>query len=220
VNNLGGGAGGERALAKRSGREVGPAAKGAAAVPDWGSMSQPAERVRLSKLVSLVLRHRPQDFGVTLDPAGWTDIAQLLAGLAAHGHPVTRDDLLAVVQTSDKQRFAVSADGLRVRANQGHSVQVELQHAAAHPPDRLFHGTVARNLASIRKTGLSRGRRHHVHLSSLRPLAEIVGRRRGVPLILEVLAGRMAAAGHVFLLTPNGVWLTDRVPPEFLLFPD
>jgi putative RNA 2'-phosphotransferase len=179
-----------------------------------------SDAVRLSKLLSLILRHRPQDFGVTLDDAGWTTIDALLAALAASGQPTTREALLAVVRASDKQRFALSADGQRLRANQGHSVAVALDHPAATPPALLFHGTVARFLPAIRAGGLQRGRRHHVHLSASREQAAIVGQRRGPPVVLEVEAARMAAAGHRFLLTPNGVWLTDHVPPEFLRLPE
>lgn len=172
--------------------------------------------VHVSKLLSLVLRHRPGDFGVTLDAAGWVSVAALLDALHAHGDGVTDAELRAVVATSDKQRFALSDDGLRIRAQQGHSVPVALEHAPAAPPPVLYHGTVARFLPSIRARGLLRGARHHVHLSATIEGARAVGARRGVPVILEVGAAAMAAAGHVFLRTPNGVWLTDHVPAGFL----
>src|SRR5262245_56339373 len=112
-----------------------------------------------SKLLSLILRHRPQDFGVVLDEQGWTAMDDVLAALVAHGHRVTHDDLAALVRESDKQRFAMSPDGRRIRANQGHSVPVDLGHATADPPEVLFHGTVAAALPSIRAGGLTRGRR-------------------------------------------------------------
>ena len=115
--------------------------------------------VNVSKLLSLVLRHQPQRIGIVLDAAGWTSIDALLAALAAHGQPLTRGELDAIVATSDKQRFAVSDDGLRIRANQGHSVEVELELPVVAPPDVLFHGTVADYLDSIRATGLVRGAR-------------------------------------------------------------
>jgi putative RNA 2'-phosphotransferase len=178
-----------------------------------------ASATSTSKLLSLVLRHRPQDFGVVLDAEGWTGVDDLLAALAARGTQVSRSELAELVSTNDKQRFALSPDGTRIRANQGHSVSVRLEHQPREPPDLLFHGTVARALPSIRTAGLLRGRRHHVHLSGSRELAAIVGGRRGPPVVLEVLAGRMHAAGHVFLLSPNGVWLTDRVPAAFLVLP-
>ena len=179
----------------------------------------PSETVALSKLLSLILRHRPHDFGVTLDAEGWTAIDTLLAALAARGQEVSRAELLALVRSSDKQRFALSPDGQRIRANQGHTVRVSLDHEPQDPPELLFHGTVARFLPSIRARGLERGRRHHVHLSASRAQAETVGARRGRPVVLEVLAGRMRAAGHVFLLSPNGVWLAEHVPPDFLVVP-
>ncbi len=179
-----------------------------------------AAGTNVSKLLSLILRHRPQDFGVVLDAQGWTPVDALLAALAARGVAVTRPELQRLVLRSDKQRFALSPDGRQIRANQGHSVQVELGHQSADPPEILFHGTVARFLPSIRAAGLVRGRRHHVHLSASRQQATAVGGRRGAPVVVEVLAGRMRADGHVFLLSPNGVWLAERVPPEYLLFPD
>jgi putative RNA 2'-phosphotransferase len=166
----------------------------------------------------LVLRHRPADFGVSLDAAGWVSVESLLDALRAH-HPrdaVTFAEVRAVVATSDKQRFALSDDGLRIRAQQGHSVPVDLGHAPAEPPAVLYHGTVARFLPSIRALGLVRGTRHHVHLSRTIEAARAVGARRGRPVILVVGAAAMAAAGHVFLRTPNDVWLTDHVPARFL----
>jgi putative RNA 2'-phosphotransferase len=176
--------------------------------------------VSLSKLLSLILRHRPEDFGVTLTSDGWASVDAVLAAFAARGRPLDRARLHDLVRTSDKQRFALSDDGLRIRAHQGHSIAVDLGHPAAVPPPRLFHGTVARYLPAIRAAGLVRGRRHHVHLSASVTQAEIVGRRRGPPVIIEVRAAEMAAAGHAFVLTPNGVWLTDHVPPEYLIIPD
>jgi putative RNA 2'-phosphotransferase len=177
------------------------------------------ESITLSKLLSLILRHKPRAWGVTLDAEGWTAVDALLAALAAQGRTVSRDDLLALVRESDKQRFALSRDGRRIRANQGHSVSVDLGHAPQEPPELLFHGTVARFLPSIRAHGLDRGRRHHVHLSASREQAAIVGARRGQPVVLEVLAGRMHTAGYLFLLSPNGVWLAEQVPPQFLTVP-
>ncbi len=173
-------------------------------------------RVSISKRLSYVLRHAPQSIGVALDREGWVSVERLLDALAQHGELVRRDELETVVRESDKQRFALSADGLLIRANQGHSVDVELGYAPLTPPPLLFHGTVARHLASIREHGLRRGARHHVHLSATRELAELVGRRRGAPIVLEIDAARMAERGHEFFCSENGVWLTSHVPPEFL----
>jgi len=174
---------------------------------------------RTSKLLSLILRHRPDDFGVVLDGEGWTEIEELLGALARNGTDVSENELLRVVRDNDKQRFAVSPDGRRIRAQQGHSVAVELGYAETEPPPVLFHGTVARSLPSIRREGLTAQGRHHVHLSETVKAAERVGQRRGVPIVLEVRSGAMAASGLCFYVTPNGVWLTDRVDPCFIRFP-
>ncbi len=169
-----------------------------------------------SKLISLILRHEPAKFGVVLDGAGWTGVDSLLAALAAHGHPIDRETLEQIVATSDKQRFALSPDGERIRANQGHSVDVELELAPATPPDVLYHGTVDRFLASIRAQGLVKGARHHVHLSADRKTAKTVGARRGRPVVLVIAAAQMTADGHAFFRAQNGVWLVDAVPPQYL----
>jgi putative RNA 2'-phosphotransferase len=172
--------------------------------------------VRPSKFLSFVLRHKPEAIGIALDEAGWTDVDALLAAAAAHGTRITREELDDIVAFSDKQRFALSPDGKRIRANQGHSVEVDLQLAPATPPERLYHGTVAEFLDSIRAQGLVKGARHHVHLSADEDTAKRVGGRRGKPIVLVVRAGEMAAAGHVFYRSDNGVWLVEHVPPEFL----
>lgn len=172
--------------------------------------------VHLSKLLSLVLRHRPDELGLVLDAGGWVEVDDLRAALAARGEVVSAADLTELVRTSDKQRFALSSDGRRIRAQQGHSVPVELGYAPAAPPEVLFHGTVARFLPSIRTRGLLKGRRHHVHLSETEDTASRVGGRRGAPVVLRVRAAEMAAAGHAFFQTPNRVWLTDHVPPGFI----
>ena len=173
-------------------------------------------RLQTSKFLSLVLRHDPAKVGVVLDDAGWTAVATLLDALGRHGHPLTRAELDELVRTSDKQRYALSPDGTRIRANQGHSVDVELDLPVTAPPTRLFHGTVAEFLPSIREKGLIKGSRHHVHMSADTETATKVGGRRGKPEILVIRAAEMAAAGHVFFRSANGVWLTDVVPPQFI----
>jgi putative RNA 2'-phosphotransferase len=177
----------------------------------------PGDQTSLSKFLALVLRHRPEALGVTLSNEGWVPVDELLAALAAHGRDVDFAALERLVVESDKQRFAFSADRRRIRANQGHSVQVDLGLSPAQPPDILFHGTVARFLPSIHELGLHKGERQHVHLSASRELALIVGSRRGAPVALEVDARAMTNAGHRFYSSTNGVWLTDHVPPQFLL---
>ncbi len=176
--------------------------------------------IRISKLLSLGLRHDPSALGVTLDAAGWADVAAVLSGLAARHEPVTQAELEEIVASSDKQRFALSADGTHIRANQGHSVDVDLGLPRRVPPEILFHGTVVRFLAPIWREGLLRGARTHVHLSSDVEMALIVAQRRsGEIAILRVRARAMHEAGHAFFVSQNGVWLTERVPPEFLDLP-
>src|SRR5262249_29693794 len=172
--------------------------------------------VETSKFLSLVLRHRPEAIGMTLDDEGWIDVDVLLAAAARHGRSISRDQLADVVATNDKQRFSFSPDGRSIRANQGHSIDVDLALAPLEPPELLYHGTVERFIPSIREKGLIRGQRHHVHLSGDRETAARVGQRRGKPVVLIVESGRMHRAGHQFFRSANGVWLTDTVPPEFL----
>jgi putative RNA 2'-phosphotransferase len=136
------------------------------------------------------------------------------------GTRLTRAVLEQVVAKNDKQRFALSGDGLSIRANQGHSVEIDLALAPAQPPDVLYHGTASRFLDSIRASGLHSGDRQHVHLSLDVPTATKVGQRHGKPVVLMIRTTTMAAAGHGFYLSANGVWLTERVPAEFIVFPD
>ena len=172
--------------------------------------------MRLSKFLSLVLRHRPERAGLELDDAGWADVDELVARARVAGVPLTREALVDVVETNDKQRFALSEDGRRIRANQGHSIPVDLGLRPLAPPQRLYHGTTDRAVAAIRREGLTPRGRQHVHLSPDEETARAVGRRHGAPVVLEVDASRMARDGHVFLLAASGVWLTDHVPPGYL----
>ncbi|MFC1409055.1 RNA 2'-phosphotransferase [Streptacidiphilus sp. N1-12] len=172
--------------------------------------------VKTSRHLSLVLRHNPGSIGVTLDPAGWVDVSVLLAALAAHGRRLSRAELDEVVAENDKQRFAFDDSGTRIRASQGHSVDVDLGYTDSEPPARLFHGTHPGALDQIRREGLRPMNRHEVHLSPDPETATRVGARRGRPVVLTVDAARMAADGHRFRVSANGVWLTDAVPPEYL----
>ncbi|MEU7302070.1 RNA 2'-phosphotransferase [Streptomyces sp. NPDC007189] len=173
--------------------------------------------VKVSKYLSKHLRHQPERIGLTLDPGGWVEIDTLIAAAAAHGFPFTREELDHVVAGNDKQRFAI--EGSRIRASQGHSIEVDLGLPAAAPPPYLYHGTVARNLDAIRADGLRPMNRHDVHLSADRETATRVGARRGRPVVLTVDAGAMHRDGHVFHVSANGVWLTKSVPPRYLRFP-
>ncbi len=177
-------------------------------------------RTRASKFLSLVLRHDPARIGLTLDAQGWADVDDLLQKANAASVPLTREELHEIVRTSDKQRFAISTDeihsGTHIRANQGHSIPVDLALEPVAPPDVLYHGTVARFLPSICREGLHRGQRHHVHLSADRETASRVGKRRGEPVVLTVAAGRMQTDGYVFYCSNNGVWLVDHVPSIYV----
>ncbi|ANB07323.1 RNA 2'-phosphotransferase [Streptomyces ambofaciens] len=173
--------------------------------------------VKVSKYLSKHLRHQPERIGLVLDEGGWVEIDALIAAAAAHGFRFTREELDHVVATNDKRRFAT--DGTRIRASQGHSVDVDLGLAAATPPPYLYHGTVARYLDAIRAEGLRAMNRHDVHLSADRETATRVGARRGRPIVLSVDAAAMHRDGHVFHLSANGVWLTNHVPPRYLRLP-
>jgi putative RNA 2'-phosphotransferase len=174
---------------------------------------------RASKLLSLVRRHAPGQFGVTLDRAGWVDVDVLLTALSDHGRAVPPEQLRRVVATNDKQRFALDESTNRIRANQGHSVEVDLGLTASTPPDQLFHGTPRRNLDSIMSAGLRPRGRHAVHLSSAVQTAQRVGARCGDAVVLVVDAKAMHAEGHSFSVSANGVWLVAAVPPRFLRNP-
>lgn len=170
----------------------------------------------LSKFLSLILRHDPASVGISLDASGWVNVDVLLHAIEQRGEPIDRERLERIVVGSDKQRFALSPDGAKIRASQGHSVEVELGYSSQRPPAVLFHGTVERVLPSIRERGLLKGQRHHVHLSATRDLAVVVGSRRGRPVVLLVDAAAMAEAGYEFFCSANGVWLTEHVPASYL----
>lgn len=172
--------------------------------------------VRHSKFLSLVLRHKPETIGLTLDENGWATIADLTAGAAAYGRHLSAEQIREIVATNDKQRFALSEDGRRIRANQGHSIDVDVGLRESEPPAVLFHGTATRFLDSIWARGLLPGSRQHVHLSSEEATAFKVGVRHGRPVVLRVDASAARRGGQKFFLSKNGVWLTSSVAPTFL----
>jgi putative RNA 2'-phosphotransferase len=173
-------------------------------------------KTKASKFMSLVLRHDPSAADLTLDANGWARIDSLLAGMNAKGFAVTYDVLMEIVVEDEKRRYAVSDDGLSIRANQGHSIEVDVQLEQVRPPDVLFHGTGERSVDSIRRDGLRPMSRQHVHLSPDVPTATAVGNRHGRPFIFRVDAKAMADAGISFYRSGNGVWLVDHVPPQYL----
>jgi putative RNA 2'-phosphotransferase len=177
------------------------------------------ETIRTSKFLSLILRHEPERVGLRLGDAGWVGVDELLKAVNSHGVSLTLDDLKYIVATSDKKRFAFSGDGLRIRASQGHSVEVDLQYAPQTPPELLYHGTATRFLAAIRQHGLQKMQRHDVHLSAETRVTLQVGGRHGKPVLLTIRAGDMHRAGFIFRCSANGVWLVDQVPTTFIEFP-
>ena len=172
--------------------------------------------IQVSKFLSLVLRHQPQMIGLALTPDGWADVEELIAKARTRRVDLTPALLEQVVRNNDKQRFSLSEDKKRIRANQGHSVAVDLGLPTRQPPDILFHGTATRFIASIEKQGLNSGSRQHVHLSANIETAIKVGSRHGVPIVLRVDAKAMYQAGLKFFMSDNGVWLTDHVPARYL----
>jgi putative RNA 2'-phosphotransferase len=169
------------------------------------------ELTRRSKFLSLVLRHRPETIGVELDEQGWVSVQDLLAK-----SDLDSGTLDTIVEQNNKKRFEFNDDKTKIRARQGHSVDVDLNYEPADPPEFLYHGTVDKFMQNIRRDGLRKMKRHHVHMSPDIKTASVVGQRRGKPIILKIAAQRMLETGVKFFVTENDVWLTDHVPPEFL----
>ena len=172
--------------------------------------------ITVSKYLAKYLRHAPRELGLTLQPGGWVPVDDLLATADEHGFLIAYDELVECVETNDKRRFAFDETGDLIRANQGHSVEVDLHLEEREPPEVLYHGTVERFLPSILENGLDKGKRHHVHLSKDVETARRVGARRGRPVVLSIDAGRMHRERRTFFVSANGVWLTDTVPPAYL----
>ncbi|GLQ43072.1 RNA 2'-phosphotransferase [Dyella nitratireducens] len=178
------------------------------------------DHVTISKFLSLVLRHDPEAIGLQLDKNGWANVDDLIRLANARGRKLDRRIITDIVASSDKQRFTLDDAGVRIRANQGHSISVDLELQPLTPPSVLFHGTATRFVESIRTQGLQKRQRQHVHLSEQEATAVLVGQRHGHPLVLTVQAGKMCSEGHRFYKSKNGVWLTDSVPASFISFPD
>lgn len=172
--------------------------------------------IRLSRFLSYVLRHAPEEIGLELGEGGWVATSELIAKARAHGQRLTAEILAEIVATNDKKRFTLSPDGTRIRAAQGHSVAVDLDLAPMAPPDLLYHGTAAKVLDRILAEGLKPQSRRHVHLSLDMATAHKVGMRHGKPAILLVAAGHMHRDGVQFYRADNGVWLTSHVAPHYL----
>jgi putative RNA 2'-phosphotransferase len=173
-------------------------------------------KTKISKFLSLVLRYKPEEIGLALDENGWAVVADLLKKSAAKGNNFTFEELAETVETNDKKRFAFDEAKTKIRANQGHSVEVEIGFEEKIPPAILYHGTAERNVEAILGNGLKKMARHHVHLSADTETARKVGARYGKPVVFQVDAEKMSQEGFEFYVSANGVWLTNAVPPEFL----
>jgi putative RNA 2'-phosphotransferase len=172
--------------------------------------------VKISKYLSKHLRHQPERIGLTLEPGGWVNVDQLLSACKQYSFPLTLHELKEVVAKNDKQRFSFDATETRIRANQGHSIAVDLQLEPTLPPEVLYHGTGHKTVEVIRRQGLCKMSRHHVHLSQDIATAKKVGQRHGSPVVFAVDAKAMSEKGHTFYCSDNGVWLVDFVPPKYL----
>ena len=170
---------------------------------------------KTSKFISLILRHRPETIGISLDEHGWANVDELIQGISKR-QPFSMEMLEEIVRTDKKQRYSFNADRTMIRANQGHSIPVDVELPTAEPPETLFHGTAERFAASIEAQGLRPKSRLYVHLSSNAETAEAVGRRHGEPVIYQVEAGKMHRDGYIFYLSANGVWMTKTVPFPYL----
>ncbi|MCT7961588.1 RNA 2'-phosphotransferase [Laspinema sp. D1] len=180
-------------------------------------MNKNYQLIKISKYLSYHLRHHPEEIGLELEPGGWVPVEALLAAAQRHQFPITRSELELVVETSNKQRFSFDSTGTRIRANQGHSIPIDLQLDPICPPDILYHGTGEQAVDSILAQGLQKRTRHHVHLSPDIDTARQVGMRHGNPVVFTIKSAEMHQNGHLFYCSDNGVWLVDEVPPEYLL---
>jgi len=175
-------------------------------------MRQNNRDMELGRFLSLVLRHQPSAAGIALDDHGWADVDSLIAGCNRKGKRIDRATLERIVRENNKQRYSFNEDGTRIRANQGHSVAVDVELKESEPPELLYHGTASRFLDGIRAEGIKKGSRQHVHLSSDAKTAVQVGNRHGKPVLLRIAARAMHEDGHKFWLSDNGVWLCEHIP--------
>ena len=173
-------------------------------------------KTEISKYIALILRHKPETIGIKLDEHGWANVDELINGINVQ-YSFSKEDLEEIVSTDNKQRYSFNEDKTFIRANQGHSIPVDVELKKAIPPEFLYHGTGEKYVASIDKTGLIPKSRLYVHLSGDEDTAVKVGSRHGKPVIYKVAAGKMERAGYAFFLSVNGVWLTKEVPKEYLI---
>jgi len=173
---------------------------------------------KVSKFISLILRHDPSAINISLDKNGWADVDGLLKGIGNKGYKITLDDLKTIVSEDEKSRYSFSDDFTKIRANQGHSIDVDVELRKTQPPEYLFHGTGEKSLESIKQSGLKPMSRLYVHLSKDTETALKVGQRHGKPVVLKIASGEMSKNGFDFYLSENNVWLTEKVPPAYIKF--
>lgn len=170
----------------------------------------------ISKFLSLVLRHQPEEIGLSLNENGWADVAELMQKSARKGRRFSMEELEEIVATNDKKRFSFNEDKTMIRANQGHSVEIDLTLQAITPPHELYHGTAQKNLDSILEKGIQKMSRQHVHLSADKETAFKVGSRHSKPVILTINTAQMHQDGLLFYQSDNGVWLTEAVASQYI----
>ena len=170
---------------------------------------------KTSRFISMILRHKPGVIGITLDEHGWANVSELVEGVNKV-HPLDMETLEEIVRTNEKQRFSFNEDKTKIRANQGHTIPVDVELEQKAPPDVLYHGTGEKYVESIDRTGLEPRQRLYVHLSTDKEMAAKVGQRHGKPVVYRVNSGQMAKNGYIFYLSVNGVWLTKAVPVQYL----
>ncbi|SHE78923.1 RNA 2'-phosphotransferase [Dysgonomonas macrotermitis] len=174
------------------------------------------DKKRIGKFLSLILRHDPQKIGIELDEQGWAKVSELIEKCKKHRYHFSREDLIEIVETNDKQRYSFNEKRSKIRANQGHSIDIDLALSPTEPPEYLYHGTATRFLSSIMEQGIVKGSRQHVHLSKNKETADKVGSRHGKPAILTIMSGKMYTDGILFYQSENGVWLTDYVDTKYI----
>lgn len=179
-------------------------------------MKSEKQLTEISKFLSLVLRHAPETISIQLDPNGWADVDELIEKANNYGLEFDRETLNHIVESNSKKRFAFNDSGDKIRASQGHSVQIDLGYKNEKPPEILYHGTAEKSFDSITATGLEKRSRQHVHLSLDLETAIKVGQRHGKPVVFKVFSEQMYKDGFQFFISDNGVWLTDHVPTKYL----
>lgn len=170
---------------------------------------------KLGKFIALILRHKPETIGITLDEHGWANVKELISGINASGRSINMKTLIHIVDTDNKQRYSFNENKTKIRANQGHSVKVDVQLKEVEPPEYLYHGTATRFMDSIIKEGLKPMKRLHVHLFENGDFAKGIGERHGNPVVIQIRSGDMYRDGIKFYLSENGVWLTNEVLPKY-----